>query len=166
MCGAALVALSSPAMAANIDTTTSWNGTNSISAWGVPDTATYGQTITPVAGQTILTGFTFELGRSSGTAPQYQAFVYQWNSANNRIVGTALYTSGVLTAPSATTFTPVSINTGSVVLTPGQQYVLFLTTSNQQPGASASYKYGSLRTTRHIPAANSFSIITARRSAV
>ena len=144
MCGAALVALSSPAMAANIDTTTSWNGTNSISAWGVPDTATYGQTITPVAGQTILTGFTFELGRSSGTAPQYQAFVYQWNSANNRIVGTALYTSGVLTAPSATTFTPVSINTGSVVLTPGQQYVLFLTTSNQQPGASASYKYGSL----------------------
>jgi uncharacterized protein with beta-barrel porin domain len=144
LCGAALLALSVPAMADNIDTTPQWDGSNFISSWGVTNTATYGQTITPTTGQRILTGFTFELARTSGTASQYQAFVYQWDSANNRITGTALFSSAVFTAPAATTFTAVTINTGSIVLTPGQQYVLFLSTSNQQPQASASYKYGSL----------------------
>ena len=75
---------------------------------------------------------------------QYQAFVYQWDSINSRITGTALYSSGVVTAPSAATFTPVTFNTGSVLLTPGQQYVLFLSTSNQQPQANGTYKYGYL----------------------
>jgi outer membrane autotransporter protein len=149
LCGVALIALSSPAMAQNIDTTTSWNGISSISAWGVTDTATYGQTITPVAGQNFLTGFTFELARLSGTAPQFQAFVYQWNSATDRIVGPALFGSGVMTAPSATTFTAVSINTGSIALTPGLQYVLFLSTSNQQPEPTGSYKFGSVANTAY-----------------
>jgi hypothetical protein len=121
LCGAALLALGVPAMADNIDTTPQWNGSNSISSWGVTDTATYGQTITPTTGQRILTGFTFELARTLGTAPQYQAFVYQWDSVNNRITGTALFSSAVFTAPAATTFTAVTINTGSIVLTPGQQ---------------------------------------------
>jgi len=142
--GAAVLALGSPALAANINTLPAWNGSSSISAWGVTDTATYGQTITPVVGQTLLTGFTFELGQLSGTAPQYQAYVYQWNSATDRIVGTALYASGAMTAPSGAAFSAVTINTGSIVLTPGQQYVLFLSTSNAQPEATASYKYGAL----------------------
>jgi uncharacterized protein with beta-barrel porin domain len=144
LCGATLLALSVPAMADNIDTTPQWNGSSFISSWGVTNTATYGQTITPTTGQRILTGFTFELAQTPGTAPQFQAFVYQWDSVNNRIVGTALFSSAVFTAPAATTFTPVTINTGSIALTPGQQYVLFLSTSNQQPQANASYKYGSL----------------------
>jgi uncharacterized protein with beta-barrel porin domain len=142
--GVALLALSSPALAANIDTTPGWNGVNSVSPWGVTDTATYGQTITPLANQTILTSFTFELARSSGTAPQYQAYVYQWDRVNNRIVGTALYSSGFLTAPSGTGFTAVTINTGSIVLTPGQQYVLFLSTSKGQPQSAAAYNWGQL----------------------
>jgi uncharacterized protein with beta-barrel porin domain len=140
--GAALLALSVPASAQNIDTHPEWNGTQSIQSWGVTDTATYGQLITPTAQQTRLGSFTFELARTSGTAPQYQAFVYQWDSVNNRITGTALFSSGVFTAPSGTGFSPVTINTGSVILTPGQQYVLFLSTSNQQPQANSSYKYG------------------------
>src|SRR5450432_687504 len=144
LCGAALLALSVPAMADNIDTTPQWNGSSFISSWGVTNTATYGQTITPTTGQRILTGFTFELAQTPGTAPQFQAFVYQWDSVNNRITGTALFSSAVFTAPAATTFTPVTINTGSIALTPGQQYVLFLSTSNQQPQANAGYKYGSL----------------------
>jgi uncharacterized protein with beta-barrel porin domain len=142
--GAALLALSSPAMAQNINTIPAWNGTSSISAWGVPDTATYGQTVTPTAGQTILSGFTFELGQLSGTAPQFQAYVYQWNSVTNRIVGSALYASGLMTAPNGAAFTAVTINTGNVALTAGLQYVLFLSTSNAQPQATASYKYGAL----------------------
>jgi hypothetical protein len=38
----------------------------------------------------------------------------------------------------------VTINTGSVALTVGLQYVLFLSTTNGQPQPSASYKYGAL----------------------
>jgi outer membrane autotransporter protein len=144
LCGVALLALGSPAMADNIDTTPAWDGTNSVSPWGVTNTATYGQTITPVVGQTILTGFTFELARTSGTAPQFQGYVYQWDSVTNRIVGSALFASPLMTAPSGTGFTPVTINTGNVTLTVGQQYVLFLSTSQAQPQPAGLYKWGQL----------------------
>jgi hypothetical protein len=116
---------------------------------GVTNTATYGQTITATASQTRLSSFTFQLNQTSGTAPQYQAFVYQWDATNQRITGSALFASGVFTAPSGAAFSPVTINTGSVVLTPGQQYVLFLSTSNQQPQANGSYKYGSVANTAY-----------------
>jgi hypothetical protein len=119
LCGAALLALSVPASAQNIDTTPQWDGANGITTWGVVDTATYGQTITPTSGQRVLSSFTFELGHTSGTPSQYQAFVYQWDSVNNRITGSALFSSAVFTAPSAAAFTPVKINTGGIVLSPG-----------------------------------------------
>ena len=119
--GVAFLALSVPASAQNIDTTPQWNGTQFISSWGVTNTATYGQTITPTVGQTRLSSFTFQLAQTSGTAPQYQAFVYQWDATNQRITGSALFSSSVFTAPAGAAFTPVTINTGNVVLTPGQQ---------------------------------------------
>jgi outer membrane autotransporter protein len=146
--GVALLALSSPAMAQNIDTTPAWNGTSSIDPWGIsPNTPTYGQTITPTAGQTILSGFTFELAQESGTAPQFQAFVYQFNPTTRLIVGPALFTSGVMTAPSGAAFTPVTISTGSVALTAGLQYVLFLSTTNTTGQPAAAYKFGQLTNT-------------------
>jgi hypothetical protein len=142
--GVAFLALSVPASAQIIDTTPQWDGTSFISSWGVPNTATYGQTITPTASQTRLSSFTFQLYQSFGTAPQYQAYVYQWDATNRRITGSALFTSSVFTAPTGATFTPVTINTGNVVLTPGQQYVLFLTTSTVTGQANGTYRYGSL----------------------
>jgi len=66
-----------------------------------------------------------------------------------RNVAAALFSSGVFTAPSGAAFSPVTINTGNVVLTPGQQYVLFLTTTNQQPQANSSYRYGSVANTAY-----------------
>jgi hypothetical protein len=141
--GVAFLALSVPASAQIIDTTPRWNGTSFISSWGIPNTATYGQTITPTAGQTRLSSFTFQLNRTSGTAPQYQAFVYQWDPTNQRIIGPALFGSSVFTAPGAG-FSPVTINTGNVALTPGQQYVLFLTTSTIVGQPNSSYRYGAL----------------------
>jgi uncharacterized protein with beta-barrel porin domain len=146
LCGAALLALSVPASAQNIDTTPQWNGVTSISPWGTfpASTSTYGETITPVAGQTRLTSFTFELAQTSGTAPQYQAYVYQYNSTTNLITGSALFTSAVFTAPSGAGFTAVTVNTGSLALAVGQQYVLFLSTSNITGQATASYKWGQL----------------------
>lgn len=146
---AALLALSVPAAAQTIDTIPQWNGTSFISSWGAPNTSTYGQTFTPGSQQSRLSSFTMELFQGGGTAPQYQAFVYQF--ANNRITGPALFTSGVFTAPTGAAYTPVTINTGSVVLTPGQQYVVFLTLSTQPAQAPSNYRYGALTTNAAIP---------------
>jgi uncharacterized protein with beta-barrel porin domain len=144
LAGVALLALSAPASAQIIDTHPQWNGTTFISSWGPPNTATYGQTITPTASQVRLNAFTFNLSQQSGTPPQYQAFVYEFNPTTQRIVGPALYTSGVLTAPAGAAFTPVTINTGNVTLAAGRQYVLFLSTSTQQAQPNAGYRYGSV----------------------
>lgn len=142
----AITVVSSGGATSTIDTTTVWDGSTSISSWGVPDTATYGQTITPTSRQVTLNSFTFNLANNSGTAPQYQAFIYQWDSVtNNRITGSALYTSAIITAPAAAaTFTPVTINTGGTALTANQKYVLFLTTSTISGQASGSYRWGSV----------------------
>src|ERR1700754_361025 len=148
--GVALLALGVPASAQNIDTNPAWNGSQFISSWGVPNTATYGQTITPTSGQTRLSGFSFQLQQNSGaTAPQYQAFVYAWDATNQRITGSSLFTSAVFTAPTGAAFTPVSINTGTIVLTPGQQYVLFLTTSTRTGQSEAAYRWGSVSDTAY-----------------
>lgn len=150
---AALLALSVPASAQNIDTLPQWNGTSFISSWGAPNTSTYGQTFTPTGGQqSRLTSFTVEVAQGGGTAPQYQAFVYQFT--NNRIAGPALFTSGVFTAPTTggpTTFAPITINTGSVALTPGQQYVVFLTLSTQAAQPASNYRWGALTSNTAIP---------------
>jgi uncharacterized protein with beta-barrel porin domain len=144
--GAALAAffVGTPAGAQVIDTTGSWNGSTFISSWGVPNTATYGQTITATAAQGRLFDFTFYLAQQSGTPPQYQAFVYQWDAASSRITGPALYSSAVMTAPGGTSYAPVTFNAGGVQLTPGQQYVLMLTTSSVTPNPNATYRWGAL----------------------
>ncbi len=152
LAGVALLALATPVSAQNINTFSEWDGTNAVAAWGGPvNTATYGQTFIPTATQTRLNGFTFEVAQISGTAPNYQAFVYAWDPVRNRVIGSPLYTSGVLTAPSGAAFSAVTINTGNVTLVAGQQYVLFLSTSNQQPQASSGYKLGSLVKNTGVP---------------
>jgi outer membrane autotransporter protein len=149
---AGLAAAAGPAaLAQNIDTTTQWNGTTFISSWGYPNTSTYGQTFTPTGTQFSLNNFTFYLSQTGGTAPQYQAFVYEWNAATNRLTGNALFASGVLTAPTGAAYNAVTINTGAVSLVPGKTYVLFLTLSTQGVQATGSYRYGSLSTNTAIP---------------
>ena len=148
LCGVALLALSVPANAQNIDTTPSWNGTSGINPWGTSgNTPTYGQTITATATQDRLTGFTFELSQQAGTAPQFQAFVYQFNTATHLIVGPALYASGLVTAPSGAAFSAVTVHTGSLALAVGQQYVLFFSTAATVGQPAASYQFGQLANT-------------------
>jgi uncharacterized protein with beta-barrel porin domain len=152
--GAALLALSVPASAQTIDTHPQWNGTQFIDYWGITDTATYGQTFTPTSAQTTLKGFTFELKLTSGSAVPYTAQVFAWDSVHQRITGAALFSSGPFVAPAGAAYTPASINTGSVTLTAGQQYVLFLTTSGQQAGQPVGgYRWGAVANTA-IPTGN------------
>ena len=138
-----MVCSSAGVQAGVIDTVTGWNGTSFISAWAVQNTATYGQTITATQSAGKLQDFTFYLfAPTAGTAADFQAFVYSWDGT--KIAGSALYTSSILTAPTTATFTPITINTGGLILTPGQQYVLMFTTSSvAQASPSISYRYGS-----------------------
>jgi outer membrane autotransporter protein len=150
-CGLAIAAaaFSSPAGAQSVDTSSVWNGATFIDSWGLPDTATYGQTITATNKQNQLSNFGFQLNAQGGGTPQYQAFVYQWDGGSNRITGSALYTSGVMTAPGGSAFVPVSFDVGKLSLTPNQQYVLFLTTSSVAQGGSSSYNWGSVVNTAY-----------------
>jgi uncharacterized protein with beta-barrel porin domain len=138
---ASIACVAAPALA-DIDTMPSWNGTSFISSFGVPNTATYGQTITATTLNSRLNSFSFQLYLQGGVASQYQAYVYQWNGT--KITGSALYTSAITNGPSAAAYTTVSFNTGGIMLTPGQQYVLFLTTSTITGQSSGSYRWGSL----------------------
>jgi hypothetical protein len=151
LAGTAFLALAAPAYADNIDTIPQWNGVTFISSYGIPNTATYGQTFTPSATQSRLNSFTVEIGFASAPIAS-QAFVYQWDSVNNRIVGPALFSSGTINVATGAGFAAVTVNTGSVALTPGQQYVVFLSTSNLQTGApNSSSRWGALPSNTPIP---------------
>lgn len=120
----ALLAVSlsaSPALAQTIGSP----GGSSIFSWGKPDTQTYGQTVT--APNTSLDSFTFWL--EGGSSLNFQAYVYEWDQANLRATGPALFASAVMAAPGGTGFQPVMINTGGVAVGAGSMYVAFLSTS-------------------------------------
>lgn len=110
--------------------------TRSVGNWGVPNTATYGQTVTvPVNGDTQLNSFTFYLGPpayGSGTI-NYEAYVYAWDPTTNEATGSALYTSGLATYTPGAGYVPVTFSPG-VNLIAGDQYVLFFSTSGLQFG--------------------------------
>lgn len=127
MAALAAALATSPVIAQTIDIDTTGSATGQVSPWGVPDTATYGETITPTSIQTNLKSFTFFLTPTSGGPVQYQAYVYQWTGT--AITGSALFASSILTSPSGPGETAVTITTPGVRLTAGTKYVLFFTTS-------------------------------------
>jgi len=142
LCVAALFAMISPASAQTINTISTWDGSSNVSAWGASATGTLGELIVPTAGQTKLNSFTFELSQIGGTGPmQYQAFVYQFDNGVHAISGPALFSSAVLTAPASFPYTTVTINTGSLALTAGMQYMLFFTTTSVTQSSTASYQF-------------------------
>lgn len=129
--------------AQTIDTTPSWNGTSSIGSWGVVNTATYGQTITATSQTTTLNSFSFYLQGASGADAQCRAYIYAWDGT--KATGSAIYASGVMTIANVNSFTQVTVNTGGVALSGNQQYVVLLTTSNEQPGqANSAFRWGSV----------------------
>ena len=108
---------------------------------GVPNTATYGQTITATATQARLSSFTFQL---ISRAAWCRSIRLSCINGTRRTSGFRKRTF-LIRCPHGTVgrgFTPVTINTGSVVLKPGQQYVLFLTTSTITGQATGKYVYG------------------------
>lgn len=135
-----VVIAGTPASATTIyDTTGSWNGTSFIGYFGVPTTATYGQTVTVPASDPLLESFTFYINLQANI--DFQGYVYQWDPVLSRATGAALYTSGVTNTEGSGEFEEISFDTGGLALTAGTQYVLFVSTSGLQ-GPTGSGIFG------------------------
>ena len=90
-------------------------------------TATYGQTITVPAGQTRLHSFTFYL--SEPTSVDFRAYVYRWNG--EEATGPTLFESSPMHTTEYTEgqFQAITVDTDNLIVSPGEQYVLFFSTS-------------------------------------
>jgi hypothetical protein len=118
--------LPSAATAANIDNTGSSTGT--IFAFGYLHTATYGQTFVPGAGDTQLTSFSLYLrDRFDGAGTlDLRGYVATWDGSK---AGTILFESATQTMNATATLQEFAFPT-DLVVTPGDTYVAFLSTSN------------------------------------
>jgi hypothetical protein len=132
------------ARAASIDTLASWDGTAEVDAFGSTFSGVYGETFKAPGGD--LTSFTFEV---TTTGPlNVVAQVYAWSGALYGdglagAVGPALFTSAPLSISSPDGFQALTINTGSVAMTAGGQYVALLAdTGGNFPGDGAGASFG------------------------
>lgn len=124
-----------------IDTTPSWNGTDSIIPFGENNTATYGQTFT-VGSDNVLNDFTFWLNDFDGQSDvvDFAAYVTEWDGF--KATGSILYQSGPQSTTNAPGFEQFTFNTGGIGLTSGKQYVAFLSASNFFDGIPGTAELG------------------------
>jgi hypothetical protein len=107
-----------------IDTLSSWHNNSTVGTFGLPNTATYGQTITAPGGEAYLDSFAFLMDLPASTT--FRGYVYAWNGAE--ATGSALYVSPI-TSTTGTGYQPVTLNTGGIRITPGMSYVIFASVS-------------------------------------
>jgi hypothetical protein len=136
------LAASSSFAATVINTVPSWDLSDSICCFGVPDTQTYGQVITAPAGETSLTSFTFWI-HDGGISIALLGEVYAWDAINSRATGAALFESGTVLTGGVNTFEPITFTIpGGAPVTAGQQYVIFASTSKSaQVGSGAQWGF-------------------------
>ncbi|BAY74849.1 hypothetical protein NIES25_12650 [Nostoc linckia NIES-25] len=144
--GAAIIALGAAGNAQAqtvIDTTPSWNGTDSITPFGEFNTATYGQTFT-VGSDNVLNDFTFFLNDFDGQPDvvDFAAYVAEWDGF--KATGPILYQSAPQSTTNAPGFEQFTFNTGGISLTSGKQYVAFLSASNFFDGTSGLAGLGAI----------------------
>jgi hypothetical protein len=126
--------------AGQITTMPNWDGVQDYAPWGdAPsgNTPTYGQTFLATDSLSVLTSVMFEINNSDSnpffptSAITYRAYVYAWDGQNQDITGQALFASDAMTVTVAPGFQQVTVQTGTVDLNPGQQYVAFFSTLDQ-----------------------------------
>jgi len=119
-----------------IDTTPFWDGTAFISSFGYPNTATYGQVITaPTNGDVVLTNFAFYMKLPATCT--FTGYVYAWDGT--KATGTALYKSPTMATLGSGGFEKIVFKTPGVTLTPGAQYVLFASVSQNTGSGYGSW---------------------------
>lgn len=92
------------------------------------DNATIGQVITAPSGQGTLKSFTFEMLAPTGLV--FRPYVYAWDGT--KATGPALYEGLDMHTADENAMQSFTVETGDVRVTPGAQYVLFLSASNDQ----------------------------------
>jgi hypothetical protein len=109
-----------------------------ISSFGIPNTANYGEIITAPEGAVSLTSFGFQTNNLPSTIA-FRGEVFAWDAVNQRPTGPNLYES-VPTSTSAPGIqtTQFNIPGPGVPVTPGQQYVIFVSTAQDQAGHSGA----------------------------
>lgn len=144
----ALALTAGQAQAQSIDTTGAWDGSQFISSFGLPNTATYGQTITAPAGQpAVLQAFDVRINSQSVALP-FKFYVYEWDAVNNRATGPALYTSASETTQAVSQFQTYGVSGLNVSLVAGKQYVLFASVS-ETPGPNAATRWAAVTNTAY-----------------
>ena len=138
--GLATAVLATSAWAQSIDTASGWNGSTALYQFGLPNTATYGQTITAPVSASVLQGFSFRIN-PQGVAFPFQAHVYEWDPVNSRATGPVLYTSPVVSSTPVSVYETHGFAVPNLALVPGKPYVLFASVSNT-PGPIAGSFWG------------------------
>jgi hypothetical protein len=129
-----------------INTIPSWDGAEFIASFGVPDTATYGQTINIAPGSASVASFGFEIGNCTANVA-LRGEVYAWDGT--KAIGASLFESPVTVVNASNSFQLVLFSTPGLILPPGN-YVIFATTSRDQSGApAAGCRYGSVDDTAY-----------------
>ena len=121
-------------------------GGDLIGYFGAGSTHTYGQTVTAPVGVSSITDFSFWLYPASIGSFNFNAYVFAWDQTNFRATGGALYTSGLINAPTSGGLTQVNSGPINVAVTPGALYVLaFSFDGNTNSGTGYNpwgYNYG------------------------
>ena len=133
-----------------IDTTPSWDGINSVGAFGEGSTDTYGQTFTVTGTDVVLTSFTFWIDDRLNPAPvDFAAYVMEWEDGvglqPSHAVGDILYQSGEQVTSNNGGIDGMEMftfDTGGITLTPGTKYVAFLNSSLFWDGVNSSSDVG------------------------
>jgi hypothetical protein len=118
-----------------IDTTPAWDGTSEISAFGYPNTATYGQVVTVPATDGMLKSFSFYMNLPDTCT--FRGYVYAWDGS--KATGSTLYESDPRTTSGSGDFEEITFEPGGLELTPGAQYVLFASTSKDAGSGSGPW---------------------------
>ncbi|MGO4476381.1 PEP-CTERM sorting domain-containing protein [Massilia sp. 2TAF26] len=119
---AVLGAFAADATASVIDNTSI---VSSISPFGYPDTATYGQTFT-VGADNVLNSFSMYL-YGNNQSLDFRGYVAGWDGSKATSI---LYTSPTRSVTPGQGLMEFSFDTGSLSLTAGQKYVMFLSVSD------------------------------------
>ncbi|QMV74124.1 IPTL-CTERM sorting domain-containing protein [Comamonas piscis] len=128
--------------AQSIDTTTTWDGSSSVSSFGLPNTATYGQTIMAPTLPAKLQAFEIRIN-PQGMAFPFKFYVYEWDPVAQQATGPQMYASAVQTTEAVSVFQTYAVSDLNVTLVPGKSYVLFASVS-ETPGPVASSRWGSV----------------------
>lgn len=81
---------------------------------------------TPDSKHTILKDYTYFLNNPNLTSMTVQGAVFEWDAVNNRITGSSIYISDLITLDPSVSVSPLTINTNKLKLSSDKKYIFLL----------------------------------------